>query len=364
MSTLDDMFTIKQFNILALGNGFDLFHGLRTGYGDFLKFAVSRNSIVAIRKAAQKHFKEPRQNGIWSYLLSTMTKKGNWIDIESELSDIVFFLSNILDYMNSEGKGYVPAEDFIPINAKEYRSLIHTYFKKNIGENIRPNLNLKMLERKQPHYFVPKEKIGDELKIDLDEIILMLRDYLKMSVEGIQVGISNQIASIHPDFVINFNYTNTITQYGIEDKDIFYIHGKLDAEPCNMVFGIDDNNKEDLRFIYMKKYFQRIQKKTGSLRGETIAKKMNEKGFRYESDEIVVHIFGHSLGYSDRDILRLLIKGIGSSKNIIYYRDQKDYEEKVINLIRIFGKEEIIESVGNGTLEFIPIVPLDAVVLC
>ena len=73
--------------------------------------------------------------------------------------------------------------------------------------------------------------------------------------------IKQQIKDIRPSYVISFNYTDTYKIYDINPKDVFHVHGSLDKS--NMVLGFDDDNPEELDFIYFKKYFQRIQKLTG-----------------------------------------------------------------------------------------------------
>ncbi len=40
---------------------------------------------------------------------------------------------------------------------------------------------------------------------------------------------------------------------------------------------------------------------------------------------------------------------------IFHLNGQKDYEEKVINLIDTLGKENVIQGIYSGRIEFIPI---------
>jgi hypothetical protein len=103
--------------------------------------------------------------------------------------------------------------------------------------------------------------------------------------------------------------------------------------------------------IYFEKYFQRIQKKLGVL---------PEKRF-YASENIseinkvaVVIFFGHSMGISDGDVIKKIIEDL-SKYVAIYYYDQVDYEEKVINLIKVLGKEKVLELVGDENIRFIKI---------
>ena len=109
-----------------------------------------------------------------------------------------------------------------------------------------------------------------------------------------------------------------------------------------MVLGIDEYLKENQRsqnidFIKFQKYFQRIQKRTGSNYQDWL-KAINEN-----ETSTNLYIFGHSLDVTDKDIIQELIL----NKNItttIFYFDQQAYEKLISNLIRIIGKKELIKK--------------------
>lgn len=113
-----------------------------------------------------------------------------------------------------------------------------------------------------------------------------------------------------------------------------FIHGRCSAMGAsqNIVLGIEDNDPSNLDTIYFKKYFQRIQKKTGREVFDWFDEKISS------SEPIVTDIFGHSLDTTDKDILMLIFEK--SQYTNIYYYNQADYEQKIINLVRLYGSPE------------------------
>ena len=115
-------------NILVIGYGFDLAHGLPTKYTDFLKFVEVINQVIEIKnnddisnldwRGINQQIKELikinmgnvrnnifSQGQVWRELLEDnfwieyflqclMYQKENWIDFESEISKIIQSLDN------------------------------------------------------------------------------------------------------------------------------------------------------------------------------------------------------------------------------------------------------------------------------
>ena len=62
---------------------------------------------------------------------------------------------------------------------------------------------------------------------------------------------------------------------------------------------------------------------------------------------------GHSLSKTDGD--KIIEMENLSLQMIIYYKDQEDYENKVINLINIFGKKDATEKIRFKKIIFMEI---------
>ena len=77
-----------------------------------------------------------------------------------------------------------------------------------------------------------------------------------------------------------------------------------------------------------------------------------------------LYIFGHSLDVTDKDILRELLLNDNVNTTIFYYKrknefgnddnGRKDYGEKIRNLVKVIGPEELRRRTGGGnkTIEF------------
>lgn len=188
------------------------------------------------------------------------------------------------------------------------------------------------------------------LQRDLDELISYIDVYLSKYIPSqLPKALSTDsqyprfVYKRHYDYFLSFNYTNTYFDFAemmndgngivVPTEDQF-IHGCCSAMGAsqNIVLGIEDNDPSNLDTIYFKKYFQRIQKKTGREVFDWFDEKISS------SEPIVTDIFGHSLDTTDKDILMLIFKK--SRYTNIYYYNQADYEQKIINLVRLYGSPE------------------------
>lgn len=188
------------------------------------------------------------------------------------------------------------------------------------------------------------------LQRDLDELISYIDVYLSKYIPSqLPKALSTDsqyprfIYKRHYDYFLSFNYTNTYFDFGkmmndgngivVPTEDQF-IHGCCSAIGAsqNIVLGIEDNDPSNLDTIYFKKYFQRIQKKTGREVFDWFDEEISSP------KPIVTNIFGHSLDTTDKDILMLILEK--SQYTNIYYYNQADYEQKIINLVRLYGSPE------------------------
>lgn len=362
-------------NILIIGNGFDLEHGLPTRYWDFLSFCnyilknegrdvkddIFNELHNSIQEYIQKNIinnsddenemireiKEIIRGNIWiNYFINNEqhNNKG-WIDFENEICEVIKALDYFKKYRKRKRKSsekividdrelYMKAWDFLDSIIPQLKNRTHGDFT-DINE----------------FYDETAKNIIDELNKDLNNLIRGLEIYLEECVEKIQIEfISPDISSIsRVDKILSFNYTSTFNRaYKSDNCEIDYIHGSLDiskdVSQNNMVLGIDEylneNEKNiDLDFIQFKKYFQRIYKKTGCSYKKWI-EEMNE----YSSYNNNLYIFGHSLDITDKDILKELIL-INNMRTTIFYLNNDVYAQQIANMVKIIGQDELINRV-------------------
>ena len=375
-------------NILVIGNGFDLAHGLPTKYRDFLKFVeVIRQVLNAkgkeidwkdihleIKELIKINMENVRNNifsqeQIWRELLEEnfwieyflqcpMYQKENWIDFESEISNVIQSID--FDMKNNNLK----LDDDASIVSNFY---LEKFFHKRLPAAV--------LDFGEDTQVITFREMRDVLYQDLNKLTRAFEIYLCEYVGKIQsVKISKEIKSLRIDHVLSFNYSHTYQKLYDKLKKIKYdyIHGESrfnsNLESNNMVLGIDEylNKKskdKEIDFIAFKKYYQRIYKKTGSEYKNWVDEIANS---RYENEVALrerfpkqipykkfnskhkLYIFGHSLDITDKDVLRDLILN-DNVYTTIYYLNKGVMGQQIANLVKVIGQDELIRRTGGST---------------
>ena len=383
---------IKGKKILLIGNGFDLAHGLPTSYSFFLDFCDKIKETLLFPEFSNddewkkdiilnwdidnsiksKLFEEWNTNNnlnklfieiydniksnIWiTYFLKKRNQLGkNWIDFESEISNVVQAFECVRNCTES-GKS-IPRSEIEGIKVEEVEEFIDIFEGNDSKKFQFSYFNLNIFN-----------KCIKQMTLDLDSLIRALEIYISgfiNKIEGLQKN--DDIKDINPDCVLSFNYSNTYERiYGQSNKIKYdYIHGKADinnnVETCNLVLGIDEyleghDRDEKLEFLAFKKFYQRIYKSTDSSYMEWIDEIHRNFLITYK-----LYIFGHSLDKTDKDILALLICNDNVQTKIYYHRksndDKKELGKLIRNLVRVIGAKELIRRTGGShkTIEFIP----------
>lgn len=337
-------------DILVIGNGFDIAHGLDTKYEHFIKYIREENykSDEFLSQSERAELTSiASENGYIKYLLDLSIAIPGWVDLERELykitCELTYFISNYREMLFKSPANQLRRNS---ITSLLMDILINLGIAKWVDGNVIVDANFY-----HGKYGLNKVSLLNSITKQLDTLIRALEIYLlscqrKFEQDSlIENKCINQIADINPSYIISFNYTNTYKIYGIADKDVYHVHGKLEKK--NMVVGFDDTNSRELDFIFFKKYFQRIQKLTGYI---------DEERFVYEypmnkpTPKSIVHFYGHSLDRTDEDIIKQL-EGL-SGGFIIYTYDDNDYAQKVMNLIDIFGKDKATKMIQLKFIKF------------
>lgn len=318
-------------NILVLGNGFDLYHGLKTKYYDFVQFVKNPPSDTEERAR-----RICSQNIFLQYFIKVCEINDKWIDCEEEIEKVILVLQKAVDIQsNKENRKLYNdeisdieeviigcLEKYGSLDDKKYFIFNEEYFNNNVFN---------------------KKKFLEDFRRELKEVIEALCGYLDKELSAKEINIKcPQIADKEFEIVVNFNYTDTYERVYSKPYIMFYQHGSL-SQSQTVVLGIPDNDDVSQDFIYFKKYFQRIQKRTG------IFKKVLSN-FGGPKKLNTAYFFGMSMGKTDGDLIKEIMHK--SSKNIIFYYDQDDYEGKVINLIDVFGRKKVEKWLNNDKIKF------------
>ena len=415
--------------ILIIGNGFDLAHGLPTKYEHFLDFcrlylgftrngtrttAITAESMAqqldrkanageldhvhsavtaaltdvltdnrtathtAFAKVSAEFLQLVKDNSWIAYFQKRRRRLGgNWIDFETEIGRVLAAFSSasqdpfltdspdenapaVSELYDHFSQNY-PAPDFFyryyfPANTRQpvFSSSFEKWWKKNGGT----------------------EFVSEELIAHLNDLIRALEIYLSVIVGNIRKeDAGSQIPEITDNnfnYVLSFNYTSTFRKiYKKQYPQICFIHGRAETDKnektCNLVLGIHENSLADAppeiadAVLPFQKFYQRIYKGTDDNYLDWLDYIHSMKDRQFE-----LHIFGHSLDITDKEVLEKFILNDNVHTKIYYYReeenDKTEMGRQIRNLIHIIGRDQLIRKTGGSsrTIEFIPLKPQKA----
>lgn len=324
--------------LVIIGNGFDIAHGLKTSYMDFINWYWEQT----LNSLTMEH--TPRYRDCLCELKIIKTEDcHDWF---------YFFLSHSLRNPIDRSWKQSPAEiiQAIKENSEDFSVTFTPFF-----ETILQSIETKgWVDIEQDYYHMLKwsvespqctfkvSDLNNQLKYLQDKLIEYLRtlesvqcnsklndaiiDYLypadfstegrKKAIENIGLDISDiekacknfkERNELIPEqiMMLSFNYTDTARKYENFNLTHNYIHGEL-ANPKNIIFGygdeldkdyqklLDRNENELLRYVKSVKYLE-----TGHYR------KLLEF---IQSAPFQVYIMGHSCGSSDRTLLNTVFE--------------------------------------------------------
>ena len=256
----------------------------------------------------------------------------NWIDFETEISDV-------LNHLNEIEK--MPAAD---AQKSKYKVIKVAYTKWETEYATKLVMND---ENRLRTSFV------DKLYNDLNALIRALEIYFSVVVENIEVKERQAVISNEQfDLVLSFNYTDTyrrVYQPEMDDKHICFIHGKAklenSIESCNLILGVQKtikkDDEEDPAMLVFKKYYQRIFRGTDSRYLDWLTNLERFKDQKYD-----ISIFGHSLDVTDQEVLKSFIDN-KRCKTTIYHHNRASMGLQIRNLFQFIDHDTMIRMSGG-----------------
>jgi hypothetical protein len=323
--------------LILIGNGFDLAHGLKTKYEDFIlwylnkKFEMLQNTpgylyedglikVEDYRRFQPKEFHSAKEFLDYMKLykvkitythsfienIITHSSQFNWVDIESKYYES---LLNLFHRLAKADSNYIIYASLNKLNT------CFDLLKKELIEylsTVDNKLNSK------------NEEINSHLFEEIDNIL----------------AINGQRGTFHEILILNFNYTSTINLYLKEASGwpckINYVHGKLNDKNNPIIFGYGDE---------MDTYYEQIER----LNSNAFLKNIKSFGYfktnNYQnftqfmnSGKFNVYIMGHSCGLSDRILLNSIFENENCQKVKLYYyqisESENDFFEKTQEISR------------------------------
>lgn len=320
--------------VVLIGNGFDLAHGLKTRYSDFLLWHI--NKVINERQEF------PNRN-ITDKLIS-IKEEGyrvpplNSLDELKRRKEIIplggFFREILSQYEYS---------NWVDIEYLFYTELIRIYrlFEKyNTERNEGYESRISELNRSFEYL---KNSLVEYLK-QLDYKEIKARDQIIEHIKNEQEFVDNTDKRANRIIYLVFNYTKTLDLYrnyiDPEHDKIIYIHGELENKSNPIIFGYGDE---------MDMYYEMIERLNlnefiKNFKSFQYLKTNNYKNFfNLISGPFETIIMGHSCGISDRVLLTEIFKPSNSRIIKIFYhkRDNNttDFEEKTQEISRHFSSD-------------------------
>lgn len=386
--------------LIIIGNGFDLAHGLPTGYCDFIndywknvRTEIGKNKEyldnlfkVNVAHMGYSHGLINNWNAVENYeslftffnqyhsmyggstfsfqneffrIISNHSVQ-NWVEIENIYYDI-------LKSMTTGGsRKHSYTEDIHRLNKEfeEVKKLLNDYLIKRVEETYDfTNLNSGLME-----IFQTKTLKGGELNEFFKEISKIGEKMLK---EEYQNFLKKRTGYGGPDSVpgikiantfLSFNYTSTMKSYlnFLKTKSEFLneIHGNIldKSNPINFGFGDEmDSHYKQIEDMNNNEYLKNI--KSFQYLHTSNYKRLLDL---IDSGVFQVYIMGHSCGLSDRTLLNTIFEHENCISIKVFYHEIKDENGKVIkdnyteitqNISRHFNKKKLMrEKIVNKTL--------------
>lgn len=358
--------------LVLIGNGFDLAHGLKTSYADFINWYWEQWGKRLARsgnKIEEDEFCSFAMGDIglggwylvrgWYYrdINMDLVKFIKSVRNDSTLCDFKYtspFFKNINKCIKT--KGWVDIENEYYAMLVNEKGFGNRYYHLNMQLEFLRNKLIEYLKLENNKELVAIEEINDKLYCPIKPEEIAVAD--KNNVLGI-AEIATEILLDKKEWtpsrimLLNFNYTDTPKLYISKHSNVTinHIHGHIDT-PKSVIFGYGDeldrefprlkelNDNECLRHVKSIKYLESDK-----------YKKMLEF---IESEPFQVCIMGHSCGNSDRTLLNTIFEHPNCISIKPYYyineKQEDNYLELVQNIYRNFTNLKLMrDRVVNKT---------------
>ncbi len=360
--------------LILIGNGFDLAHGIQTGYNDFIKWYFKQCLVKAETGV-------PSDDPLVKIVQSGYPMPGQLKNIDGYLA---YFYEIGLDKSETASfklKGY----------NNDYQNPFTVVIKTKLADLLLQKCSYTTWVEIENDFYdclteilksnKDKQKELDELNGALEFIIAKLSDYLSsLKPEYLVDGYPEilQMPFRKTDFVpemdvaerpehtmiLNFNYTDTVENYFrrhtlvrlpvVPPMEVNYIHGKLDDPSNPLIFGFGDELDDNYRIMELErtKGFLKYIKSFWYFRTSNYHDLLRFT----QSAPYQVFVLGHSCGLSDRTMLNMLFEHENcKSIRIFYYQkgDFNNYDDLTYEISRHFNNKvrmrQVIVSKDKST---------------
>lgn len=338
--------------IYILGNGFDLAHGLKTSYRDFLTWYLNN---------VWKYIQENQFSGIDfkdGLILIKRDRSVTGLTIESTVGTPSDFNKLINRFQKSAtGLVFDQSEMLKAIIGKDgWADIEKEYYRQIVNLDISPPVQFGRYKDSFNHNIITINEslvtLKDELEKYFMEAVLPTLDSNESIAPLEEIFSKEEHRDINEErLYINFNYTETYKKkYWMSpysNMQIINIHGSIGDAKNPIIFGYGDE---------MDSHFKNLENKD---RNEYLT---NMKSFGYfktsnykkildfldQKESYKVHIIGHSLGLSDRLLLNVIFEHKNCKAIEIHYYKPiagvDNFKELTMNMSRHFNDKSAMRA--------------------
>ncbi|MDO3627655.1 AbiH family protein [Mucilaginibacter sp. BT774] len=363
--------------LILLGNGFDLAHGLKTGYTHFIKWYIAQSIHRCSNDGEYK-------DGLLEVSVNDDYRgsaEGN-----RNFDDILYWVNQSYNesldlrsigpvWMGWDGRTphypYIIKSNTSLLDAIVYQCNVHRWvdveavFYRTITRLLQGNDNYPDLVESELRI------INDGMRTIIENLRLyllslpapqLIQSYFKIfsdyvhkdDLESLTSELSGDQFKDHAPnrtMVVNFNYTSTFEQYYSERErneqriELNYLHGTLTDSSNPIVFGFGDEldrRYEQIEQHPSKGWFEHI-KSFWYLRTRNY-----QNLIRFvDGEEFQILVLGHSCGLSDRTMLHMLFEHVNCRSLKVYYwgtEEANNYTDTTFEIARHFKDKALMRK--------------------
>lgn len=363
--------------LIIIGNGFDLHHGLKTRYSDFMenfwmttpynqdnplvRFNFFANLAQIVGTAASYFELQSRINDFYKNnhdvdterfisfkndffeQLCQQSSDSNWVDFE--MNYFAYLCSIINTHKDYRNRSFLVER--LNLELVSILDCFEKYLKREVQPKINDSLRNKLvgdtifankelqIGSQQYEQFVDEFSKRSQRRFPLADLDLHLRS----------LGTNyDKLLAFNKTLVLNFNYTHTplIYKSWCSDMDTIFIHGEL-GDPNNpLTLGYGDENHPDVKRMeeQHENEMMRMAKSSKYLLNRNYKQLMNFLAL----GPFQLHLVGHSCAISDRTLLSSIFQDPNCFSIKPYYfnwqrnsfNDIDNYADLIANVSRHF----------------------------
>lgn len=330
--------------LILVGNGFDLAHGMKTKYEDFILWYFSK----CWEKAKKTHVRNsqfPNENIFVNDLL-TFSYDSYTIHYSNPLEKWqILEIDTLKALLTPQTDSTQRKVVSLTINSQFLKSIVDDLCSKNWVdiENAYYNELKRHLKEHNLHHAQKTSSLQSSLK-ELNDHFDILKKELEKYLSTLQKPNDNHWIldyfkekpikdlenptskfQLGTTLLLNFNYTDTTNLYLRPNIDVIHIHGELNNTKNPIIFGFGDERDETYALLEkanIPEVFTHI-KSFDYFKTDNYSRLL-----AFLESDFDVYIMGHSCGLSDRTLLSTIFEHDNCRFIKIFYHDNAEHYRK------------------------------------